>query len=490
MKNIVVVLFLMFPSLVIHSQNEAEVLPEGIVFPRMTTTQRDALTPKSGQCVFNFDTNCIECFDGGGNWRSYRFNRLYDSDNDTYITTEFVSDEDIIRMDIKGQQALWIRENDNGQLYFEPRSQGNNTFFGTASGLAFDNTATDNTVFGSASGFNLTTGDHNTAFGVAALALIENGSFNLGIGSRSLENSINTNRNIAMGYQSLQNADNNDNIAIGHQTMKALGDGSENIAIGNYALTSATAFTTGSIAIGHEALRMHPNSSDNIAIGYRAGKELGTNSQNNLIIGRNALRQSTIASSNIVIGTGMELSTVSPFTFTGPINNIAIGFASMEGTEGRNSVAVGSNALNGFEEGTGNTAIGVEAMIALSTGSRNTAVGFGALFSTQGSRNTGVGNSAGQSNQGSLNVFIGNEAGAFTAGDNQLHIANTSSKSLISGDFSTDEVTINNIVNLTPRNTPPPTPSTGTIYMDDGTNTGGVPTLRVYINSTVGWKDL
>ncbi len=47
------------------------------------------------------------------------------------------------------------------------------------------------------------------------------------------------------------------------------------------------------------------------------------------------------------------------------------------------------------------------------------------------------------------------------------------------------KVTVNNLLNVTPRNTVPSSPSVGDIYMDDGTNVGGgTPTLRYYNGTT------
>lgn len=46
------------------AQQEAELLPEGIVFPRLTTSQRDGLSAIRGQCVYNSSLDRIECFDG------------------------------------------------------------------------------------------------------------------------------------------------------------------------------------------------------------------------------------------------------------------------------------------------------------------------------------------------------------------------------------------------------------------------------------------
>lgn len=43
---------------------ESELNPNGIVFPRMTTSERDNLQAEIGQCIYNTFTSEINCFDG------------------------------------------------------------------------------------------------------------------------------------------------------------------------------------------------------------------------------------------------------------------------------------------------------------------------------------------------------------------------------------------------------------------------------------------
>jgi len=45
---------------------EVELNPEGIVFPRYNTADRDNLSPVIGQCIYNTDHSFVECFDGIG----------------------------------------------------------------------------------------------------------------------------------------------------------------------------------------------------------------------------------------------------------------------------------------------------------------------------------------------------------------------------------------------------------------------------------------
>jgi len=43
---------------------EVEVTPKGIVFPRMSTAQRNSITAKQGQCIYNTDLEAIDCYTG------------------------------------------------------------------------------------------------------------------------------------------------------------------------------------------------------------------------------------------------------------------------------------------------------------------------------------------------------------------------------------------------------------------------------------------
>lgn len=486
------VIFIASSVLQLNAQLEIEMNHDGLFFPRMNTTDRNLLTPASGQCIFNIDAACIECFDFGGNWRSYDFRRINDSDNNTYVTAEKTSNSDMINMAIGGTEVLTLRNNSQGKFYYDNLyDQGNIIFGGGGTGLSFDGGAFRNTSFGHVSFFALTTGDDNTGFGTQNLTLNETGSNNVAIGSQVLEMGTAIERNIGVGVRTLNLSDGPDNLALGYEALKSVTTGSNNTAIGNFAMLNLTSSSSDNLAIGKNALLSIAVSNSNFAIGNNAGENLQSSSNNNVLLGHNALKSCTTGGSdNIVIGSAMTNADVSPTTFISPLSNVAIGTVALNNTSGRYNIGIGWQALTFHENGTGNVALGVEALSGLQNGNRNTAVGFGAMMSAQGTNSTGIGHGAGQFAIGSNNVFLGNEAGAGETGDGKLHIANTSTKTLIEGDFTNDEVTINNVMNLTPRSSIPSTPSTGSIYMDDGTNTGGTPTLRVYIDASTGWKDL
>lgn len=493
--KIVYTLFFFFLAYSLSGQLESEMTHEGIVFPRLTTTEQLSLTAKTGQFIYNHDSQTLNYLDGGNNWRSLSYNQVSDGDADTYVTAEFIFDEDIIRMDVAGSHGLWIRKNANGQLYFDHGFQSGNLFLGGGgNGLNTDPAiAINNVMVGPGTGFGNISGSSNVGLGAGALGTNQHGTQNVAIGNEALLNGSTMNRSIGIGNRSLWQSTQDDNIAIGTNAMQMATIAARNLAIGNNALsTYQGSGNDETIAIGHNALASLTIGQNNLVIGNNAAQNLISSSGSaNTVIGYKALNMTSQAQSNVVIGNlAMEQATVDPISGQGPVFNTVVGDSAMRRSSGKNSVAIGGNALALNQSGTGNVAVGVEAMLGLTTGNRNTAIGFGAMQSASGTGNVAIGDGTGGFYNGNFSVLIGYRSGESASGDNQLHIANSGAKSLISGDFSTDEVNINNILNLTPRSIVPTAPQTGTLYMDDGTNTGGTPTLRVYINSTIGWKDL
>ena len=159
---------------------------------------------------------------------------------------------------------------------------------------------------------------------------------------------------------------------------------------------------------------------------------------------------------NLFIGSGVGSSVT-----TATDNTIIGSYAGEQLESGYENTGFGKWSLQNTLDGWGNTAIGHNSLVANTTGDGNTALGWSALAAGTGSSNVGVGNGAGGENNsgsqnvylgsesgmfntGSGNIFIGNQAGKNAAGSNKLNIDNTDTTTpLISGDFSTNEVTIN-----------------------------------------------
>ncbi|MFH2096157.1 MAG: hypothetical protein ABIJ16_10665, partial [Bacteroidota bacterium] len=138
-------------------------------------------------------------------------------------------------------------------------------------------------------------------------------------------------------------------------------------------------------------------------------------------------------------------------------------------TSGSSNVIIGSISGEDNTIGTSNVFVGAYSGQNNTSGYSNLFIGYGAgLNNTTGFDNVFIGQYSGFNNSvGKGNIFIGDQAGYFETGDNKLYIDNSSTTSpLIYGDMSTNKVTLNDVLILTPRNTPPATPVEGEIYFD------------------------
>ena len=440
------IFFLLLISCALLAQPDTKVVPGGLILPRLTTLQRNALPAGQGQTIYNTDQKSIQYQDATGDWHNLTNASIADLDGDTYVTTELLPDEDVVHLVVSGSDALTLSKNSQGLLAYKTSAQNGNILLGAGVGGALSSGATDNIAIGDESSRDISTGLENISLGTEALASNTTGEKNIVIGHHSMTD-----------YNSTFY---NENIVIGHHLVENTGDG---------------------------LLK-------NVIIGHNVATNLSTSpfglADRNVIIGEGSLKNAVNARQNVAIGGSMQDVNGTLFGGSGPLGNIGIGAYALNAGKGQYNIAIGGNALQLNESGNGNVAIGSEALQVNLVGVQNTAIGSGALNQGSGSYNVAIGFSTGLSYSGNNSVLIGREAGSSAVGDNVLHIANNASRSLISGKFDLDEVTIDNVVKLIPRTTPPSNPVSGTIYMDDGSNTGGIPTLRVYINGSVGWKNL
>lgn len=250
--NTLFTLYICLYSIVSFAQiNEVEVLPEGIVFPRMNTTQRNALSPVEGQVIYNTQTNTIDSYDGS-QWTTGSSTGtpsiISDSDGDTFIDTEEITDDDKIRFKIKGLEVL---RHDGQTLHFS--NSGQSVFIGENAGIADDLSDNRNTFVGSLSGNSNTIGTQNVAVGHQALKDNVSGSSNIALGQQALQKNKNSN-NIAIGFNAARDNNNgNKNVAIGHFSGFINQDGNQNTFIGYEAGRNTSTTTSGSVMIGHQA---------------------------------------------------------------------------------------------------------------------------------------------------------------------------------------------------------------------------------------------
>lgn len=241
---------------------ETELLSDGIVFPRMNTNQRNALTPVQGQCIYNTQTKTVECYNGS-NWTSSASSTsssILDGDGDTGIETEQNADDDIIRFTVSSIEGMQF---DGQSLQFI--NTGQSVFIGENAGINDDLSNNKNTFIGSLSGQANTTGTQN-----------------VGLGHQALKDNVMGSNNVAVGQQALQKNKGFNNIAVGFNAARDNNSGTKNIAIGGF---SGFANQSGNenTFIGYEAGKTTSNSiSGSVMIGHQAG--MNETNNNRLII--------------------------------------------------------------------------------------------------------------------------------------------------------------------------------------------------------------
>ena len=135
-------------------------------------------------------------------------------------------------------------------------------------------------------------------------------------------------------------------------------------------------------------------------------------------------------------------------------NNTAIGYHALVKNTNSDNTAVGSNSLYHNISGENNTALGRQSLHENTSGDFNVGIGGLTGYSNKtGSNNTFLGYSAGYGSDGqnpSGSIFIGYMAGYMETSDNKLYIENSATPfPLIGGDFSTNEVQINGTIKIT-----------------------------------------
>jgi len=284
MKKLVpFLIFLLFVNIGVYAQNvsfnedgtspdssamlDVSSTSKGVLIPRMTQTQRDAIAgPATGLLIFQSD-NTVGFYMNLGtpaapDWRRLVTNAdtptfVGDADDDTKIQTEEGTDEDIIRFDVAGSEVLRIHP--GGRL--NQITTTNSAFLGNQAGAA------------------ITSGTQNAFLGHEA------GAFNTSGGS-----------NTFLGYRAgYVNTGSSQNTFIGALAGDANNGGSENTFMG---VQAGTAVNTGShnTIIGKNAGRILTTGNNNTFLGVEAGEIVNTSSSGNVFIG--AYAASTLTSAN------------------------------------------------------------------------------------------------------------------------------------------------------------------------------------------------
>ncbi len=259
------------------SQLDVSSTTKGLLPPRMTTSQRDAISsPATGLQIYNTDNRAIETYTGTSTeWFTLGRGKGGVSSNTALgVKTLF--------MNTTGQ------DNTATGYYslFNNTTGGKNSAFGrsalynnsigvqnTAVGYyaLYDNTANYNTAVGYLSAENNSSGTHNSAMGIMALRTNTTGSYNTALGGHSLYLNATGSNNTAIGRYALYRNTNNHNTAIGYDALYNNTTGSYNTALGRDA-DIAFATLTNSTSIGYNALAAGNNK---VRIGNGQVTEIG-----------------------------------------------------------------------------------------------------------------------------------------------------------------------------------------------------------------------
>lgn len=351
---------------------EVKSTSKGILIPRMTQTQRNAIaSPATGLLIFQTDGTSGFYYYSGTAWTAVsKTSKAWTLTGNAGTTaSNFIGTTDAhpLLFKVNNQRSGYIDYTSPYRTYFGYQS------LPSASGAA-------NSAFGYQALFTDTSGAYNTAAGFQALFSTSLGSFNTAIGAAALYLNSTGNYNTASGYNALySNIDGYSNTASGYYAMYANNYGHGNSAFGTNALNSNTtaiynsAFgyaalysnSTGiyntaagaaalynnngsyNTAAGFEALRLN-NDSYNTAFGYQALRNT-TASEYNLAVGYNAGYSLNNGYNNVFLGANTDVNGI------GYYNVIAIGQATI--CTAPSQVTMGNPATNSYRAYTGWTNI-------------------------------------------------------------------------------------------------------------------------------------
>jgi hypothetical protein len=302
---------------------EVKSTTKGVLIPRMTLTQRNAIaSPATGLLIYQTNSTPGFYYYNGTAWTAVTQKKGWSliGNSGTSPSTNFIGTTDA--------QPLMFRVNNqnSGDIDYN---------LGTAAFgyLALSsNTGVSNTAMGYQAGNSNTSGQYNTAIGTSALTGNKTGVNNTASGAFALYASTGSN-NTANGYFALGSNGSDNNTAVGSLSLHSNTSGDDNVATGYSALYSNT---TGvyNTAAGSGALYNNTNGFQNVAIGRNALVS-NTGGVNNTAAGMNALKSN---------GTGSNLTGIGDFTDVnadGYSMSSAFGYSSL--ITASNQVRIGDN---------------------------------------------------------------------------------------------------------------------------------------------------
>jgi hypothetical protein len=375
---------------------------KGILIPRMTLTQRNAIPVASsttGLLIYQTNSTPGFYYYSGTAWTA-----VTPKAKGWSLTGNANTDSSINFIGTTDAHPLVFRANNNKAGYLDYDAARSNAAFGYQA-LSANTTGSFNTADGYQALLSNTTGSDNTAIGVTALKANITGSNNTATGWSALNFNTTGSFNAATGIFALnRNTIGTWNTANGAYALQSNNAGSNNAAIGGYSLYSNTTGNNNSV-LGYKALYSNTTASNCVAIGDSVLYNNGIGSVNaydgwdNTAIGSKALFSNT---------TGIE--------------NTATGYVALYyNTTGGANTATGYLALAFNTTGSGNTAYGFQALPDDSTGEANTSIGYNSGFNSKtGNFNTYIGGFAGPDGNYDNSTALG--CSADVSASNQVRI--------------------------------------------------------------------
>lgn len=220
----------------------------------------------------------------GSRWDTLDFQYfayLRDGDGDTRLSLEKNSDEDTLRLFIRG-----IERFKTGGSAFEPL--GSNVFFGQRSGKS--TTGSDNTFLGFEAGRENTTGSRNYFAGSGAGKYNTTGTRNVFLGYKAGSENSGGAYNVFVGYQSgFQNVSSTSNVFVGYNAGYDHASGDSSVFIGHYAGFQSQG--KANVYLGSGAGKNNVVGSGNVFLGHNAGADA---SQSNRLYVHNSADESPL----------------------------------------------------------------------------------------------------------------------------------------------------------------------------------------------------
>ncbi len=353
---------------------------KGLLIPRMTKTQRDAISsPATGLMIYQTNSTPGFYYYSGTAWTA-----VSSKGANTSLSN--------LKAPLAINQSL-LPNADNTIDAGSPTLNLRNIYLlGSIyqGSSRIINLNGNNSALGFGTLYNLSVGYGNTATGNSALYANTNGNRNTANGHLALYSNTTGNYNAALGSEALYaNTIGDFNTANGFYALNKNTTGDRNTANGSYSIYNNT---TGrlNVAVGVDALNANTTGSGNTANGFEALRN-NTTGYSNVAVGIGALQKNTIGHNLVAIGdSALFNQTIDPYN---EYTNTAVGSKALySNTTGSSNTANGSYALYSNTAGTNNTANGVNALVYNTTGISNTANGSWALYSNNtGNYNTATG---------------------------------------------------------------------------------------------------